>query len=159
MLTEDTWMPLPFGQSLVCASCCYFFNGWPFKNIWRIQCTLTDCWLLLPWQLCMEWFVRNLLHCINWAASSWSLFSAKSARQNRGYDQEELREEPAKPNLDQKHGWQAKRSLDNELYRNVELEVWEDSKNGNWSYFMRCSIFLWDAVLVFFDCCVLCACS
>ena len=36
-----------------------------------------------------------------------------------------------KPNLDQKHGWQAKRSLDNELYRNVELEVWEESKNGN----------------------------
>lgn len=36
-----------------------------------------------------------------------------------------------KPNLDQKHGWQAKRSLDSELYRNVELEVWEDSKNGN----------------------------
>lgn len=54
---------------------------------------------------------------------------AKSARQNRGYDQEEVREELAKPNLNQKHGWQAKRSLDNELYRNVELEVWEDLKN------------------------------
>lgn len=33
--------------------------------------------------------------------------------------------------MDQKHGWQAKRSLDSELYRNVELEVWEDSKNGS----------------------------
>ena len=59
-------------------------------------------------------------------------FAAKqSARQNKVYDQEEVKEEPMKANLDQKHGWQAKRSLDNELYRNVELEVWEDSKNGN----------------------------
>lgn len=54
---------------------------------------------------------------------------AKSARQNRTYE-EESKEESVKPNLDQKHGWQAKRSLDSELYRNVELEVWEDSKNG-----------------------------
>lgn len=55
---------------------------------------------------------------------------AKSARHNRGYEQEEMKDEAAKPSLDQKHGWQAKRSLDTELYRNVELEVWEDSKNG-----------------------------
>ena len=66
-----------------------------------------------------------------WSGFCWQLYAAKSARQNRVYDQEEPKEEPVKPNLDQKHGWQAKRSLDNELYRNVELEVWEDSKNGN----------------------------
>ena len=62
-----------------------------------------------------------------------SSFTAKSARQNRTYE-EESREESVKPNLDQKHGWQAKRSLDSELYRNVELEVWEDSKNGSVAY-------------------------
>ena len=45
-----------------------------------------------------------------------------------------------KPNLDQKHGWQAKRSLDNELYRNVELEVWEDSKNGIVYNHLQCDI-------------------
>ena len=77
--------------------------------------------------VCKKFIALHKLSCILLV----SFFSAKSARQNRGYDQEELREEPAKPNLDQKHGWQAKRSLDNELYRNVELEVWEDSKNGN----------------------------
>ncbi|XP_015749321.1 PREDICTED: OTU domain-containing protein 4-like [Acropora digitifera] len=55
---------------------------------------------------------------------------AKSARQNKGHEQEDLKEEASKPYLDQKHGWQARRSLDPELYRNVELEVWEDSKNG-----------------------------
>lgn len=60
-------------------------------------------------------------------------FIAKSARQNRTCE-EESREESVKPNLDQKHGWQAKRSLDSELYRNVELEVWEDSKNGSVAY-------------------------
>ena len=62
-----------------------------------------------------------------------SSFTAKSARQNRTYE-EESKEESVKPNLDQKHGWQAKRSLDSELYRNVELEVWEDSKNGSVAY-------------------------
>lgn len=60
----------------------------------------------------------------------YKYFTAKSARQNRGYEQEEMKDEAAKPSLDQKHGWQVKRSLDTELYRNVELEVWEDSKNG-----------------------------
>ncbi|XP_067040248.1 uncharacterized protein [Acropora muricata] len=55
---------------------------------------------------------------------------AKSARQNKGHEQEDLKEEASKPYLDQKHGWQARRSLDPEYYRNVELEVWEDSKNG-----------------------------
>ena len=57
-------------------------------------------------------------------------FAAKSARQNKGHEQEDLKEEASKPYLDQKHGWQARRSLDPEYYRNVELEVWEDSKNG-----------------------------
>ena len=60
-------------------------------------------------------------------------FAAKSARQNKGHEQEDLKEEASKPYLDQKHGWQARRSLDPELYRNVELEVWEDSKNGELS--------------------------
>lgn len=63
---------------------------------------------------------------------------AKSARQHRGHEQEDLKDEAFKPSLDQKHGWQAKRSLDGELYRNIELEVWEESKNGqeqqDWNY-------------------------
>jgi len=55
---------------------------------------------------------------------------AKSARQNRAHEQDDVKDETMRPSQDQRYGWQAKRSLDNELYRNVELEVWEDSKNG-----------------------------
>ena len=63
----------------------------------------------------------------------WGLifFVAKSARQNRAHEQDDVKDETMRPSQDQRYGWQAKRSLDNELYRNVELEVWEDSKNGN----------------------------
>ena len=57
-------------------------------------------------------------------------YAAKSARQNKGHEQEDLKEEASKPNFEQKHGWPARRSMDCELYRNVELEVWEESKNG-----------------------------
>ena len=85
----------------------------------------SPCFSVFIWKILRVGYERHSLYGV--AIS----FTAKSARQNRAFEQEDIKDETAKPNQDQKHGWQAKRSLDNELYRNVELEVWEDSKNGN----------------------------
>lgn len=44
-------------------------------------------------------------------------------------ESKEVEEIKSKPNEDQKHLWELRRSVDPHLYRNISLEVWEEEKN------------------------------